>query len=351
MPATNTAMKAQTYTDLTRTPGCLYTGPTRITFTADGKMNVVSPWTRVTNVRSDGTGGTTNAAVCGSIAALQSTSGATVPVPPNNLVYVQSVPGSSNDPNYTATSSVPRVTGGSYTCLGSDGSSAITGSSTSAGWSFQNGTATIRYPAANEDPASFFNSGSSWDTTTPAYGCRDGDVYVSGTLNGKVTVASDNYVYATGDITYKDRSNDLLGLVGNNGVFVWNPMQNQSYTYDGSMQSYKTVDGTGTALLPKNREIDAAILSPAHTFMVQNYNLGTPRGALTLFGSIAQNYRGTVARTRGSSVVTGYAKNYAYDGRLITVPPPYYLKPTTASFKVASYASTRPAFTSTGAPQ
>lgn len=347
MPATNTAMKAQTYSDLTPNPGCLYTGPTQIRFNAAGTMTVVSPWTKYTTVKSDGTGGTNNVAACGALSDLHSTAGATVPVPANNLVFVQSVPGSASDPNYTSTASVPTVTAGTYKCVGSDGATAITGSATSAGWSFQNGATTIGYPVANEDPAAFFNNGSSWGTTTPAYGCRDGDAYISGTVNGKVTVASDNYVYATGDVTYADRSDDLLGVVGNNGVFVWNPMQNQ--TYDPNSGAYK--GGTGTALLGTDREIDAAVLSPAHTFMVQNYNLGKARGTLTVFGSIAQNYRGTVATTSGSTVATGYAKNYAYDGRLASTTPPYYLKPTTASFKVASYASTLPAYTSAGVGQ
>jgi type II secretory pathway pseudopilin PulG len=349
MPATNTAMKAQTYSDLTPNPGCLYTGPTQIRFNSGGTMTVVSPWSKYTAVQSDGTGGTNNAAVCGAPSDLHSTSGATVPVPPNNLIFVQSVPGTSTDANYTSTASVPSVTAGSYKCLGADGATAIGGSATSAGWSFQNGVTTLGYPVANEDPSSFFNNGSSWDTTTPAYGCRDGDAYISGTENGKVTVASDNFVYVTGDLKYADRADDLVGVVGNNGVFVWNPMQNQ--TLDGTTGAYK--GGTGSALLPSNREIDAAVLSPAHTFMVQNYNLGSPRGTLTMFGSVAQNYRGTVGlvNTSTGAITTGYTKSYTYDGRLISTTPPYYLKPTTASFRVAAYASTLAAYTSTGVAQ
>jgi hypothetical protein len=356
VPATNTAMKAQTYTDLSPNPGCLYTGPTQIRFNAGGTMTVVSPWTKYTRVKADGTGGTNAPLVCGAPSDLGSTGGATVPVPPNNLIFVQSVPASTGDANYTSTSAVPSVgagtlTAGTYKCLGSDGVTATSGSATSAGWSFQNGTTSLGYPVANEDPSSFFNNGSRWDTTTPAYGCRDGDAYISGTVNGKVTVASDNYVYATGDVKYLDRSDDLLGVVGNNGVFVWNPMQNQTYSYDASQGGYAAVARSGSALLGADREIDAAVLSPAHTFMVQNYNLGSARGTLTVFGSVAQNYRGTVATTSGSTILTGYAKNYSYDGRLASATPPYYLKPTTASFKVASYASTVAAYTSAGVAQ
>lgn len=391
MPDTNTSMKAQTYTDVatTTTPGCLYTGPTQITLKSNGTMTVVSPWTQYTNTTADGTSGT-NPDVCGSISDLHSTRGATIPVPASNLVYVQSVPTTPSDVNSTpstatttstqscsssayyngqcATSSgascgylsylagrcmvtvVNGVTGGAvpssvtqtswnsnttYTCTGADGSAmATTGSSGSAGWIFRDGNGTIRFPLASEDPASNWSNGSAWDTTTPAYGCRNGDAFVSGTLSGKLTIASDNYVYATGDVLYDDPTSDVLGLVGNNGVLVWNPM-----------------NGSTPLLTAKNREIDAAVLSPAHTFQVQNYDVGPYRGVLTINGSIAQKYRGPVAQTSGSTTTSGYAKSYGYDSRFITVTPPYYLKPTSASFRVSSYASTTAAFAPSGASQ
>ncbi|GAA4749603.1 hypothetical protein GCM10025783_22410 [Amnibacterium soli] len=340
MPATNTAMKAQTYADIATNPGCLYTGPTQITMNNDGTMTVVSPWSRATSVLSNGTAANNaTPSQCGGAGALHSTKGATFQVPANNLIYVQSVPTNPADPNYTATTAVPdRATGSwsgsaAYTCTGSSGTS-ITGSSGSAGWNLTDSDGTVRYPLAGESPATNWRNASNsalWDTTTPAYGCRSGDAYVKGVVKGKVTIASDNYVYATGDITYLRPGNDVLGLVGNNGVLVWNPLNG----------STPLLSGTG-------REIDAAILSPVHTFQVQNYNAGPPRGTLTMLGSIAQRFRGPVATTSGTTVATGYAKNYLYDARFSTVTPPYYLKPTSAAFKVGSYASTTAAFTATG---
>lgn len=345
MPATNTAMKAQTYTDTASSPGCLYTGPTQITLNADGTMTVVSPWTRATAVTSTGAAAATPApSRCGDITAMHSTKGATFTVPANNLVYVQSVPTNSSDPNYTATSAVPSLgSGTTYTCLGSS-ASPISGSAGSAGWSLTDSNGTVRYPLSGESPATNWSNTSNrslWDTTTPAYGCRDGDVFVKGTMNGKLTIASDNYIYATGDITYNNATSDVLGLVGNNGVLVWNPLQ--------YIQWYYSTPYNGVSMLgDTDREIDAAVLSPVHTFQVQNYNAGPPRGTLTMRGSVAQRFRGPVATTSGSSVATGYAKNYLYDARFSTVTPPYYLKPTSAAFKVGSYAAVAPAFTPTG---
>ncbi|MBW4042757.1 MAG: hypothetical protein HIU86_11660 [Acidobacteria bacterium] len=355
MPPTNTAMKAQTFSDTAVNPGCLYTGPTQITLNSDGTMTVVSPWTRATAVTSAGAAAPVqNTAVCGSLSALHSAAGARITVPANNLVYVQGVPTNASDPNYTATTAVPSGTtmsgswpaGAAYTCVGAD-ARPISGSAGSAGWSLSTtGSPTISYPLAGESPATNWANSSNpalWNTTTPAYGCRNGDVFVKGTMKGKLTIASDNYVYATGNITYSNPGDDVLGLVGNNGVLVWNPLQGISWYYGTPYN--------GTSLLgDTNREIDAAVLSPAHTFQVQNYNAGSPRGTLTMLGSVAQRFRGPVGTGNSNGVVTGYAKDYLYDARFSTVTPPYYLKPTSASFKVSSYASTASAFTSTGAP-
>ena len=109
---------------------------------------------------------------------------------PSNLIFVQSVPTTPTDPNYTATGAVP-VSG--YSCVVStsgDGNSVSSG-----GWKY----GSYQYPMANEIlPVSS-------QSDTPAYSCRNGDLYVSGTMSGALTVATDNYIYVTGDIKYNDR--------------------------------------------------------------------------------------------------------------------------------------------------
>lgn len=338
MPSTNGSMKTQTDpSTATGTAGCLYTGPTSITFNGDGTMTVVSPWTKATNVNSTTNAGTAPAQ-CGSISALQSTSGATINVLPSNLVYVQSVPTVSTDPNYTATTSKPT----NFSCLAANGTSTITGSSGSAGWSF----GSTRYPATGEIAAYRFGSvsttgTSTWNTTASltnggvAYGCRNGDVFVKGAISGRMTIGADNYVYVTGDITYVNSATDLLGLVGNNAVIVWNPMKGNS-TSESNL------------LTDSGRTIDAAIVSVAHTFMVQNWSQGSSRGTLTVLGSIAQKYRGAVATTSGGSIATGYRKNYSYDSRLVTTSPPFFLAPSSTYFSITRYAGVPAAFTAAG---
>jgi hypothetical protein len=69
-------------------------------------------------------------------------------------------------------------------------------------------------------------------------------------------------------------------------------------------------------------QVYASIQTLQHSFLVQNYTEGSFQGKLTVYGSIAQNYRGIVGQNGGGG--TGYLKNYNYDPRLVTQSPPYF---------------------------
>jgi len=324
MPATNSELKKETRTDLTATdvprPGCLYTGPTQFEFFSNGTVNIKSPYTKYTRI-GDAAATTVKASTppeCGTIAALTSAAGATITVPDNNVIYVQNVPAVTTDANYWASSAKP--TG--FTC--------VTSPAESAGWTFGGGG----YPAKTGTATTTEIAPSS---TT--YGCRSGDVFVKGTFKGAMTLSAENYVFVVGDVKYADVQNDILGLVGNNAIWVYNPF-------------YKNGSATGP-ILTKDRTIQAAILSVAHTFQVQNYNTGPSngsqaRGTLTVFGAIAQKYRGTVA-TGTSPVVTGYVKNYVYDERFKYKAPPKFLNPVTTTYGVTTWVETAAAWRPDGA--
>jgi hypothetical protein len=314
MPPTNSALKNEVRSDLpvdVPRPGCLYTGPTRIVYNSGGTMTIRSPWTKKTNVPASGPG--TTPSQCGVVGTatgqLGSALGATIPVIPQNLIFVQNVPATSADANYWASNAYP--TG--INCSLSGSTVACKGATNQA-----NGNG-IGYPMANEVAPG-----------TSSYNYRNGDVFIEGQIKGAETVASDNYVYVTGDLTYNDQNADILGLVATNAIFVYNP-----------------VDSSNTSLLGgSNRTIDAAILSVAHTFQVQNYDKGGDRGILTVMGAIAQKYRGIVRS--GSN---GYKKNYQYDPRFRYIAPPKFLSPVSTSYGVSVLVEVKTAFAPNGAAE
>lgn len=339
MPPSNAKMKDETRTDipaLVPRPGCLYTGPTSIVFNADGTMTVRSPWTKATRVvgspatavgtppsgsSSCGMPGDPTKNAAGNSGTLAGATGQTFPVPAKNLVYVQNVPSSgAGDPNFWASSSTPP----GLSCTGLTGSSG-------AG----NG---IGYPTTNEY-APTATSG------TQAYGCRNGDAFVEGQLHSAVTISAANYLYVTRNITYVDPKADILGLVAENAIWVWNPMQRTcTSNCSGSNPTYKFTPLLNDSAKDNGRTINAAILSVNHTFQVQNYDKGNLRGTLTVSGAIAQNFRGPV----GTSGSTGYAKGYLYDQRFRNIAPPKFMVPVSTTYGVSVQVEVGKAFNADG---
>jgi len=342
MPDTNAAMKSETRSDLPEVPhpGCLYTGPTVVRFNGDGTMTVWSPFTKVTRTTAAGTGSTPPE--CGVVGtsgeALGSTTGDTIPVLDLNLIYVQNVP-TSGDPNATRTST---TSFGNFYCSNSGTSN--------QGWRIASSSSTTSY--AQKFPAVIGGATevmpSSSTSSAPAYGCRNGDLFISGEIKGRMTAAAENYVYITGDLTYSDENEDLLGLVGQNAVWIWNPMQLKTVR----VCDWYCYDTTGYApMLSKNRTVHASLLSVAHTIQVQNYDKGTDRGILKIVGSMAQKFRGPVGTGGTSGVATGYSKSYNYDPRLTYASPPKYLTPTSTTYKATQIAGAPAAFSADGVPR
>lgn len=140
---------------------CLYTGPTSVTYNANGTVTVRSPWSKKTVVPT--TGVATSPAACGAIGTatgfLNSTSGATFTAP--DVIRVQAVPTSVTNINYSAANPA------GITCKGANGVAAGNG---------------IGYPAIGE--------------TGTTYGCKAGDIFVKTPANNVDTVHSaENNVY------------------------------------------------------------------------------------------------------------------------------------------------------------
>jgi len=314
MPPTNAQMKRETRYDLAVNPGCLYTGPTSITFNANGTMTVKSRWTKATQTAGDGdTSGRDNAARCGAVGTgtgqLGSADGATVPVVEGSLVFVQNVPTDPNNVNYT----VQNATEKTARCDAADGS--------------KNG---VGYPLANEV--------TNKSQVPYAYGCTAGDVFVKGSFKGHMSVAAENYLWvssdqgaSTGGVTYAT-PDSLLGLVGQNAVVIWHP-----------------VTAAGANILAVNDvKMDAAVLSVAGTMAVQNYDLGAHRGKIVLFGAIAQKYLDPTECSGCGAGTTGFGTDFTYDTRLQNISPPKFLQPAITTFKATQFAEVHAAFDSEG---
>ncbi len=163
---------------------------------------------------------------------------------------------------------------------------------------------------------------------------QDGDVHVSGTLKGNVTVAalqgsgssrisytgktegtsyfgsSDGNVIIDGNMTHNSRTSDMLGLVADNSVALNNQPTAGKVEIDGAIFARK---GSFSYL---GYATDHGSTS--------NGTYNTFYGHLDVFGSITQNLRGAVGQFGSYSGATGYLKNYRFDNRFYTKHPPYF---------------------------
>jgi len=171
-----------------------------------------------------------------------------------------------------------------------------------------------------------------WWLRTP--GC--GDVHVSGTYTKDLTIAAQNDVVVTANLT-RPSGDALLGLISDQFVRVWHPVDNRTGN------NYSSCDEDGS---PRNMQIDAAILALKGSFTVDNYWCGSSLGTLTVKGAIAQLHRGVVGTSSGD---TGYIKNYNYNQDLKFRSPPHCLDPLQASWRVLRQGEQSPPCVQTAA--
>jgi type II secretory pathway pseudopilin PulG len=165
-----------------------------------------------------------------------------------------------------------------------------------------------------------------------------GDVYIKGTYTESLTVAAQSDVIIIGNLTTetaagKPTGSAALGLIADNFVRVYHPVKpcvtecvNNRKECNAEVQT-AAEDPRGWGAIT-NPTIDAAILSTSHSWVVDNFTCGKNLGTLTVWGSIAQYWRGRVTAGSGGG---GYVKSYNYDERLATLQPPSFLAPTTTS--------------------
>ncbi len=205
-------------------------------------------------------------------------------------------------------------------------------------------TSTVPIPSsgvvyvANSTSAACSNAYSPYASNNATYPSSSpcGNVYISGSYSGQLTVAAENDIILENDLCRGSCSgspsgNGLLGLIANNFIRVYHPITPTSNTTSTSscngtnnLSSGSSPYNGGTQT---NLRIDAAMLAIQHSFIVDHYNCGNPLGNLTVNGAISQKFRGPVGTVSGTTAYSGYSKNYTYDDRLRYLAPPKFLDP------------------------
>lgn len=140
-----------------------------------------------------------------------------------------------------------------------------------------------------------------------------GNVSVSGSLDGQLTIGTNRNIMITNNIGYADnpqvnpQSDDVLGLVAEQNVVV-------------------------SQAAPSNLQIQASVMALNSSFTVENWWQGPPKGTLSVYGGIIQKDRGPVGTFSSATgnKLSGYSKDYWYDPRFSNLAPPFF--PTTGDY-------------------
>ncbi len=367
-------------------PGCFYTGDTRIRFKSDGTMDV---WTtKPPALGPDTPAGTSCGAKSSTDAQGRPTTKSTVPVPDGMVIYAKNsgttkacVPGQVvNGTSSDSTNNDVIPTGSGDTTTGVTDISYFDPDSVSSTMS--------RSYSRNKNNQSWTSGtlsgpteSSSGDDHPSTYDCGSGNIYIEGTVKGRVTIAAQNNIIVTNDMLLASTAagsaasgTDMVGLVASNSVVVYHPVSRGSSTSTSSNNSKcpsdwsstpSTSSSNGTSLSctwttkttfngnyyniafpgqtngSGTRWMYVSMQTLAHSFTVQRYDKGTNLGELSVRGSIAQKWRGAVGT---GSNTTGYLKDYKYDQRLKFAAPPYFPAWTNAVWAAATTGELQPQY-------
>ena len=197
------------------------------------------------------------------------------------------------------------------------------------------------------------------DITT--YGCRNGDVFLKGTLKGRLTIAADNNVDLIGNVHLpgRHRRERPPGPGGEQlrGDLPPRPDDWLEPNRDGGDGNYGSSLKIGLlqpgppaeTTAPRRSRGPGRASSPfSHSFRAQNYQYGDDTRSADdhVNGAIAQKYRGIVTLINSS----GYGKNYNYDQRLKYQSPPHFLNPIAAAWQIVTWIEQKAACACNSAP-
>lgn len=139
----------------------------------------------------------------------------------------------------------------------------------------------------------------------------NGNIEISGDVKGRCTLSSSKSTYIVDDLQYVNDNNCVLGILSEENIYI---------------RTDKNVK--------RDIYIDAILMALKGTFTVEDYDKGSARGTIHLFGGVVQNKRGPVGTFNSSTFATstGYNKDYVYDPKLETMPPLNF--PNTGKFTI-----------------
>lgn len=192
--------------------------------------------------------------------------------------------------------------------------------STSGGLSLSGNTTVVLNSDGSMNVTNWAKGWNNRNMALPANGAlfvNSGQLTISGTLNGQLTVGASRDIVIPTNLTYATNplvdpsSTDVLGIISERDIVI---------DHDA----------------PSNLEIDGVIMALDTAFYREDYASGL-KGTLTVLGGIIQDERGPVGTFNGvtGQKISGYSKNYLYDFRLQTAPPPFI--PTTGDYLTLSW--------------
>ncbi len=388
-------------------PGCQFFGDTRIKFRTDGTMDV---WNSKTAAAGQSTlkAGSPAGTDCGNasqfgpvVGGYAPTAPVNIPVPTNLTIFVRNAP--STNPCRPG-----EVIDG-------------TASGSNAGDVIPQGQGT---DSTGVTDINFFNPGKLTKTATQTFekaatagtwtprtripatvpsdlgdvgklDCGLGNIYIEGAVNGRLTVAAENNVIITDNLSYAgvpagssaQDSEHLLGLTAVNSLQIYHPVRREftdaattvassdsaipcsdtkggpplaapagaasvtctwtdERTFDVDLlgdPAHANLNHPGLKTSGQSLFVHAALQALQHSFMVQSPQHGAPLGRLGLRGSLAQRYRGSTLVSTGG-IASGFIKDYRYDDRLKYDEPPYFPRFSESVWVIKTTGELKPEF-------
>ena len=187
--------------------------------------------------------------------------------------------------------------------------------------------------------------GSSWvqQSTDEYAGLPNGVVYSTGNITSLSGTLADNLQDGS-QVVARNAWTVCTDIAAGKNITITSDMQYATHPNPNQPASY--IDNLKAACLglignnvivkttANAVRVDGTILANG-SFYNYYWNSGVPKGALTISGGVIQRKRGPVGQFSGSTLTSGYSKNYHYDPRMADSPPPFF--PTTGQFDIVSW--------------